>query len=228
MRKEFITMVLLMGVCVACQNEELESNVVLDNIESEVFDLKYIMENADSVSYGTYTIIDMIEPLDSINNGGGYEPQGGIVTGDEYWVGNDCYILVEFAASKSVTHPAITSPISNVTGFCGLTANIYYTYYHVYKRINNTDDLATYYTCVANIQRTEVRMQNFTDKYLLWQDGGSRSYCPSSSYHPVLYPQTWIYVIFQGRIVGERGFFNPYVDADEQIYWETSFRIPME
>ena len=44
----------------ACQNEELESNVVLDNIESEVFDLKYIMENADSISCGTYTIVDKI------------------------------------------------------------------------------------------------------------------------------------------------------------------------
>ena len=227
MRKEFITMVLLMGVCVACQNEELESNVVLDNIESEVFDLKYIMENADSVSYGTYTIIDMIEPLDSINNGGGYEPQGGIVSGDEWWVGDKCYIIDgPYPVTHSVTHPAITSPITS--GLCGITASVYYNYTKVYERINGTVNLAVYYTCVKNIERVTTSFYNGTNFYLLWQDGGTRAYCPSSSYHPILYPQEWIYVIFQGRIVGERGFFNPYVDADEQIYWETSFRIPLE
>ncbi len=227
MRKELFTMVLLMGVCVACQNEELESNVGLDNIKSEAFDLEYIMTNADSVSCGTYTIVDKIETLDSINNGGEYEPQGGIVSGEEWWVEDQCYIIDgPYAFTQSVTHPAITSPIT--TGLCGITATVYYNISKVYRRINGTENLASYYTCVKNIERVETRFYNGTNFYLLWQDGGSRAYCPSSSYDPVLYPQEWIYVIFQGRIVGEKGFFNPYVDANEQIYWETSFRIPLE
>ncbi len=45
----------------------MQSLLSLSNVESEVFDLKYIMANADSVSYGIYTIIGMIESLDSIN-----------------------------------------------------------------------------------------------------------------------------------------------------------------
>ena len=225
-RLKLLGIMMFLAVCASCQEDKFEQTLVLDSYKATSFDLKYILENADSVSYGTYRIVGNINELDSIEGRKENLTRGGIITGDEYWVNEDCYILVEFAAVNSVSHPAINSPMGN--GFCGITATVYYRYYHVYKRINETEDLAVYYTCVAYIDRVTTQLYNGSDTYLLWQNNGTRAYCPSSSYDPVLYPQEWIYVAFQGRIVGGRGFISPYEDTNIEVNYTASFRIPME
>ena len=226
---KLIGTLIFMVVCASCQNEILEQNIVSDKLKAESFDLKYLYDNADSIFYDkTFTVINESRTLlDSTKNEDNKNARGGIVNGDEYWVDNQCYIIVgPNAATHMITLPAIVSPITQEV--CGLVANVYYTYSYVYRRINETEDLATYYTCVASIDRVQVQLQNFSSIYLLWQDGGSRAFCMSSSMDPVLYPQKRIYVIIEGTIVGDRGFFNPYEDANEPITYQGSFLIPMQ
>ena len=224
---KLLGIMMFLAVCASCQEEMIEQTLVLDSYKAIGFDLKYILENADSVSYGTYRIVGNINELDSIEGRKENLTRGGIITGDEYWVGENCYILDgPYAVTQSVSHPAITSPMGN--GFCGITATVYYNYTKVYERIAGSVDLARYYTCVKDIERVITQLYNGSDAYLLWQNSGTRAYCPSSNYDPVLYPQEWIYVTFQGRIVGGRGFISPYEDTNIEVNYTTSFRIPME
>ena len=226
---KLIGTLMFMIVCASCQNEVLEQNVVSDKLKAESFDLKYLYDNADSIFYDkTLTIINESRTLvDSTKNEENKNARGGIVSGDEIWIEGKCYIIDgPNAATNMVTHPAIVSPITQEV--CGLVANVYYTYNRVYQRILDSEDLAAYYTCVASIERVIVQLQNLSSTYLLWQDNGSRAYCMSSSYHPVLHPQTRIYVIFDGKIVGGSGFFNPYENANEPITYQGSFLIPMQ
>lgn len=144
---------------------------------------------------------------------------------DEWWVDNKCYLIEgPFAMTRTITHPLITS--TNSAGNCTLTMNVHYQLYKVYEPVGNTNTYARYYTAIAEIERVKVNFSNNTETYLLWQDLGSRAYCTSSNMHPVLYPQRTINVIFYGKIVGEKGFFNPYEPADYSIEWKTSFNIP--
>lgn len=189
--------------------------------------MKYILENADSISYGTYRIVEHPNNIDSIKGKNENTTRGGIVSGEEHWVNGKCYIIDgPYAVTQMVTHPSINSPIPG-NGFCGIIANVYYNYSKVYEWIAGTTS-AYYYTCVKNIERVTTQLYNASNYYLLWQNDGTRAYCPSSNYDPVLYPQEWIYLIFDGRIVGERGFISPYEDTDIEVNYTTSFRIPME
>ena len=223
---KLIGTLMFMIVCASCQNEVLEQNVVSDKLKAESFDLKYLYDNADSIFYDkTFTVINESRTLvDSTKNVENKNARGGIIDGEEVWYNGKCYYIVARPATHMLTHPAITSTIT--AGLCGLVANVYYTYHCVYE--GSGAGYATYYTCVADIERVIVQMQNTSSLYLLWQDQGSRAFCMSSSIDPILYPQERIYVIIEGRIVGDRGFFNPYEEADEPITYQGSFLIPMQ
>ena len=210
-------------LCLSCHEEPMEQTIQDENINLENFDLRFLFENADSISLGTYAVVENLSTSDTLIKTND-EIRRTIVTGEEYWVGDKCYFIEgPYATSHMVTHPSINSPIPG-NGFCGIIVNVYYNYSKVYEVINGTS-YAVYYTCVKTIERITTQLYNASDYYLLWQDGGTRAYCPSSNYDPVLYPQEWIYVDIKGRIVGERGFENPYVDTDIEVNWTTSFRI---
>lgn len=127
-------------------------------------------------------------------------------------------IIGPIHTTRTVYSPTMYSP--HTTGLVQIKAVVSYHYYTV-RTVNGPA-----YNCLASIDNVTTSIVNSSPLYLLWQDHGSRAFATSSNIDPIVMPQKYIYVTFDGTIVGQAGFFDDEVDANEEILTTVGFQIP--
>ena len=78
---------------------------------------------------------------------------------------------------------------------------------------------------LTRVHGVTTKMTKNTQKYLIWQDGGS-IVGPVNYQLSVLSPMNTLYLTIHGTLRGEGGFLDPYEDeTNEQIQYYANFNI---
>ncbi len=131
-----------------------------------------------------------------------------IQTGKVYYNNKEYYIDGPYIASKTATHPLLTSP--TYPGNCTLICEVTYHYYKIFEGASAIGPCTYAGGEIQNIKTIFTNNSNVPNDrfYLLWQDVNTRAFYTSSSIDPIVHPQSRIYVVFEGQIVGETEFFG--------------------
>ncbi len=119
-----------------------------------------------------------------------------------------------YSGTARIEVPSYTSLYSS--GVFSISASASYSYV-----INNS----TAERLLCSVGTVKTSAYNTSNVYLFWQDTGSRAYVLTTVIDTFDNPIKSFYITVEGRIKGDKGFFDQNDAADEVVNWQTSVNI---